>query len=161
MERLTEKRGGQNVIPLRQDGKTKWVISSVGMGNAPTQFLYGTHADKLADYEDAEEQGLLVRLPIPTNERIKYIAKMLGVELYEEFKIKTTEYGKLLGTKEIDRVFRFDLELVYKGYNDGWSEWYGFDCDKILYYLLLGKYEIIKEEAEAKLKEMESRNEKT
>lgn len=62
MKRLTEKRGGQNAIPLRQDGKTKWVISSVGMGNAPTQFLYGDHANKLADYEDAEEQGLLVRI---------------------------------------------------------------------------------------------------
>ena len=50
-ERLTEKRGGQNVIPLRQDGKTKWALTSAGMGNASTQFLYGTHADKLADYE--------------------------------------------------------------------------------------------------------------
>lgn len=50
-ERLTEKRDGQNVIPLRQDGKTKWALTSAGMGNASTQFLYGTHADKLADYE--------------------------------------------------------------------------------------------------------------
>lgn len=51
-ERLTEKRDGQNVIPLRQDGKTKWALTSAGMGNASTQFLYGTHADKLADYEE-------------------------------------------------------------------------------------------------------------
>ena len=50
-ERLTEKRDGQNVIPLRQDGKTKWSLASAGMGDASTQFLYGTHADKLADYE--------------------------------------------------------------------------------------------------------------
>jgi len=57
MERLTEKRDGQNVIPLRQNGEVKWALSSAGMGDAPTQFLYGVHADKLAEYEDLEEQG--------------------------------------------------------------------------------------------------------
>lgn len=55
MERLTEKRDGQNVIALRQDGKTKWSLCSEGMGEAATQFLYGEHADKLAEYEDFEE----------------------------------------------------------------------------------------------------------
>lgn len=55
MERLTEKRDGQNVIPLRQDGKLKWALSSAGMGDSPTQFLYGVHADKLAEYEAFEE----------------------------------------------------------------------------------------------------------
>lgn len=63
MERLTEKRDGQNVIPLRQDGKLKWVLCSAGMGNASTQFLNGVYADKLAEYEDLEEQGKLIKLP--------------------------------------------------------------------------------------------------
>ena len=75
---------------------------------------------------------------------IQQIANMLGVEINEEFKIRPTEYGKVLGCKEIDKVFRFDTELVYKGYNDGWSEWWGYECDKYLYYLILGKYEIVK-----------------
>lgn len=75
---------------------------------------------------------------------IEQVANMLGVELYEEFKIRPTENGKILGCKEIDKTFRFDSELVYKGYNDGWSEWYGFECERILYRLLLGKYEIVK-----------------
>lgn len=75
---------------------------------------------------------------------IQQIANMLGVEINEEFKIRPTEYGKVLGCKEIDKVFRFDTELVYKGYNDGWSEWWGHECDKYLYYLILGKYEIVK-----------------
>lgn len=52
MDRLTEKRDGQNVIPLRQNGKTKWALLSAGLGDAPTQFLYGEHANRLADYED-------------------------------------------------------------------------------------------------------------
>lgn len=52
MERLTEKRDGQNVIPLRQNGKIKWAICSAGLGDAPTKYLYGDHADRLAAYED-------------------------------------------------------------------------------------------------------------
>ena len=52
MERLTEKRDGQNVIPLRQNGKIKWSICSAGLGDAPTEYLYGEHADCLAAYED-------------------------------------------------------------------------------------------------------------
>lgn len=52
MERLTEKRDGQNVIPLRQNGKIKWAICSAGLGDAPTKYLYGDHADLLASIED-------------------------------------------------------------------------------------------------------------
>ena len=52
MERLTEKRDNQNVIPLRKNGETKWAICSAGMGDAPTEYLYGDHADRLAAYED-------------------------------------------------------------------------------------------------------------
>lgn len=79
---------------------------------------------------------------------IEKIANMLGVELYEEFTIKPTKLGEIMGCKPIDKTFRFDTELVYKGYNDGWSEWYGFECDKILYKFILGKYEIVKVGAE-------------
>ena len=75
---------------------------------------------------------------------IEKIANMLGVELYEEFKIRPTKRGEVLGCNPINKTFRFDTELVYKGYDDGWSEWYGFNCDKILYGLILGKYEIVK-----------------
>ena len=52
MKRLTEQRDGQNVIPLRQNGKIKWAICSAGMGDAPTEYLYGDHADRLAAIED-------------------------------------------------------------------------------------------------------------
>ena len=75
---------------------------------------------------------------------IEQVANMLGVELLEEFKIKPTKYGKILGVKYDDRIFRFEPELVYKGRNDGWSEWWGWDCDKILYKLLVGIYEVVK-----------------
>ena len=57
MERLTEKRDGQNVIPLRQNGKIKWSICSAGLGDAPTKYLYGDHADRLAAIEDSLGDG--------------------------------------------------------------------------------------------------------
>ena len=79
-ERLTEKRDGQNVIPLRQDGKTKWSLASAGMGNTSTQFLYGTHADKLAKYEaigtieefKALKEKAEVKKPIPLDKWGEY-----------------------------------------------------------------------------------------
>ena len=52
MERLTEKRQGQWVISLRQDGKHLWSLCSAGMGDASAKYLYGEYADRLAAYED-------------------------------------------------------------------------------------------------------------
>ncbi len=45
MERLTEKRRGQNVIPLRHEFSLVTAWDNVS-------FLYGDAADKLAAYED-------------------------------------------------------------------------------------------------------------
>ena len=79
---------------------------------------------------------------------IEKIANLLGVEQYEEFTIRPTEYGKILGHKcDENLVYRFDTELVHKGYNDGWSKWYG-NGSKTFYYLCLGIYEIVKIEEE-------------
>lgn len=50
MERLTKKRDGQWVIPLRQDGKCRWALTE--RGGMATSYLYGDHADRLAAYED-------------------------------------------------------------------------------------------------------------
>lgn len=90
MERLTEKRDGQNVIPLRQDGKVKWALCNAGKGDVPTRYLYGEHANKLADYENTgyppeqvvemakelaeykklDEQGLLLKLPCKVGDTV-------------------------------------------------------------------------------------------
>lgn len=50
MERLTEKRDGQWVIPLRQDGKRRWALTE--RRGAASSYLYGDHANCLAAYED-------------------------------------------------------------------------------------------------------------
>lgn len=75
---------------------------------------------------------------------IEQIASMLGVKLHEEFTLKTTERGRIIGCHlNEEMIYRFDTELVHKGYNDGYSEWYGFNS-KEFYYLCLGLYEIVK-----------------
>ena len=76
------------------------------------------------------------------------VAILLGVELLEEFTIKASDYGKILGCNvDEEIVYRFDSELVRKGYNDGWSEWYGRNQD-IFYKLCIGLYETVKIESE-------------
>lgn len=55
MERLTEKRNGKNVV------KSGYI--ALLFNNKTGNIFEGEAIDKLAAYEDAEEQGLLLRLP--------------------------------------------------------------------------------------------------
>lgn len=98
MGRLTEKRDGQNVIPLRQDGKLKWTLNSAGMGDAPTQFLYGVHADKLAEYEDLEEQGKMLKLPCKIGDTIYVIPSRAncGINIVNRHKENNRVYEQIV-----------------------------------------------------------------
>ena len=80
MERLTEKRDGQNVIPLRQNGKVKWSICSAGLGDAPTKYLYGEHADRLAAYEDTGLEPEQITAAVTPESILSLVAQFLGVE---------------------------------------------------------------------------------
>lgn len=92
---------------------------------------------KLADYEDAEEQGLLLRLPCKVGDNI-YIIKPYGIE-----------EASITGISEADDIDCFCFEI----YIDP-------DCHEII---ALEEFNdtwfLTKEEAEAKLKEMESSHE--
>lgn len=89
---------------------------------------------KLADYEDAEEQGLLLRLPCKVGDNI-YIIKPYGIE-----------EASITGISEADDIDCFCFEI----YIDP-------DCHEII---ALEEFNdtwfLTKEEAKAKLKEMES-----
>lgn len=141
MERLTEKRDGQNVIPLRQDGKTKWSLCSAGMGDAPTQFLYGDHADRLAEYEGLEEQGKLLKLPCAVGDIIYEVS-------YEnrEFVIK-------------EHIVK---EFVYRKYRFSRIEIYCENENGFLVCNSMGKLDeclfLTKSAAEQALKEMEGKS---
>ena len=63
-ERLTEKRKGQNVIPLRNSvcgvDMPKWALSKA---NDNEMFLSGDVADRLCEIEDKICEGRMVELP--------------------------------------------------------------------------------------------------
>lgn len=54
LKRLTEKRQGRNVIPLRQNTleKNETFEFSLAKASDNVSFLYGDAADKLSAYED-------------------------------------------------------------------------------------------------------------
>lgn len=137
MERLTEKRDGQNVIPLRQNGEVKWALSSAGMGDAPTQFLYGVHADKLAEYEDLEEQNKLLKLPCAVGDTVYEVQELRKrIQPYIVIAVHVSNCGNLYGW-ELE-----DGKGVYSNVN-GFSE-----------YAIGKQVFLTKEAAEAALKEM-------
>lgn len=89
---------------------------------------------KLKDYEDAEEQGLLLRLPYP-----------LG-----------TEYIYFVDEKDMD-VYELDAEKIEVSMMPiSKKVLYTVDCFEILFEDFGKIVFLTREEAEAKLKEMES-----
>lgn len=90
-------------------------------------------AEKLKDYEDAEEQGLLLRLPCKVGDNI-YIIKPYGIE-----------EASITGISEADDIDCFCFEI----YIDP-------DCHEIIALEEFNDTWFLTEaEAEAKLKEME------
>lgn len=103
---------------------------------------------KLKSYEDAEEQGLLLRLPCKVGADIYYIPSRKNFRL-----------NLLSGHEEENRVFHQTVDRITFRKNG----WY-MECDSDLEYgtgriLLDASYGVTwflsREEAEAKLKEME------
>lgn len=91
---------------------------------------------KLKDYEDAEEQGLLLRLPYP-----------LG-----------TEYIYFVDEKDMD-VYELDAEKIEVSMMPiSKKVLYTVDCFEILFEDFGKIVFLTREEAEAKLKEMEGAN---
>lgn len=98
---------------------------------------------KLADYEDAEEQGLFVKLPCKVGTHI-FINGVLGVGEAEEYKVIKVDYHSTLGTGRNE--FYIEALLVNDPKNS-----IGFYDDNFGKTVFLSK-----EEAERALKKMES-----
>lgn len=127
MERLTKRERNSNGTAISK----KSMIDREGY---PTVSDYASKAlTKLADYEDAEEQGLLLRLPCKVGDNI-YIIKPYGIE-----------EASITGISEADDIDCFCFEI----YIDP-------DCHEII---ALEEFNdtwfLTREEAEAKLKDME------
>ena len=129
MERLTEKLpDGRNIIRCHHDE-----IFNPKYGH----FIAGEAVDKLAEYEDAEEQGLLLRLPC-----------RVGSTLYQPIYQSINEY-KVIGLCFDIHHNKWMYEVAYEvGF-----EWHKTVCD----FNYIGKTVFLtKEEAEAALAEMRS-----
>lgn len=95
-------------------------------------------ANKLAEYEDLEEQGLLLRLPIKIGDTVYYIAS----KPEDNYLILSVEEGIILKVE----IFEKEMEIWVKELNGMCI--YGLEDLKECVFLT-------KEEAEAKLREME------
>lgn len=122
MERLTERKRNSNGTAISK----KSMIDREGY---PVVSDYASKVlTKLASYEDAEEQGLLLRLPCK-----------VGSNIY-----RITDDG--VDTAECREIRVADEEMYIE--SDTWCDWISFDK--------IGKTVFLSEaEAEAKLKEME------
>lgn len=134
MERLTTRNSMgravyKNTFECERCGETIWRLPDYGNGS-PTE--------KLADYEDAEEQGLLLRLPCKVGDKIYEVT-------YENRKYIIREH---IVNQFVYIAYRNPrIEIYYEGEN-------GFLSSSIAGQLDDGLF-LKREEAEAKLAEME------
>ena len=127
MERLTTRNIAgvavyKNPFECERCGDTIWRLSDCGNGS-PTE--------KLADYEDAEEQGLLLRLPCKVGTEVYNITWWDDVQ--EKVVVKGKTYYRTVHKHKVTK-----------------STFSYFDADEFGKTIFLTR-----EEAEAKLKEME------
>ena len=128
MERLTTRNIAgvavyKNPFECERCGDTIWRLPDYGNGS-PTE--------KLADYEDAEEQGLLLRLPLP-----------IGTTVY-----KTTWWDDVQEKVKVDGKTFYRTVHKHKVSKSTFSLLDIYDFGKTVF--------LTKAEAEQKLKEMES-----
>ena len=83
------------------------------------------------------------------NEIIGYgdqVAKIFGLKQSERFKLKPTEYAKVLGYKPLDEIYVFSADqLMRVGQYDGWSDLYGWNSGT-LEKMICGLYVVEKEQ---------------
>lgn len=107
--------------------------------DVPVQISLGVAIDKLAHYEDLEEQGLLLKLPCKVGGVVYVIAQAFDMEN------NTTRYKVFI--RHIDQIRGNKLNPVYFVTDGG---------DSFVPSSIGNRVFLTKEEAEAKLKELEN-----
>lgn len=140
MERMTEKHNGKNIV------KPGYI--AMAFNNKTGNRFEGEAVDKLSAYEDAEEKGLLLRLPCGIGSDVYMIPSKINYKL-----------NILSLHPENNRVYHQKVDLITFTENG----WY-IKCDKDREYaierILSEKmyketWFLSQEEAETKLSEME------
>lgn len=133
MERLAKRKYGEITYSKNRDIMCGSFCNScsVGTGNCNT---VKAMVEKLAKYEDLEEQGRLLRLPCKPNDIVYRINKAARVPIIKMAVKRIVLFDK---SYELEVVDEYGGQLLFLA----------DDIGKVLY--------ITREEAEAKLKEME------
>lgn len=148
MGRLIHKFDGKNEMICRHED-CDTVEEKCPLVNKDNCYCLLSVFNKLAEYEDADEQGLLLKLPCRIGDDVYFIPSRLN------FKINI-----LQGLHENNRVYHQKVKRITFTENG----WY-LECDKDLEYatdhILIDKsykktWFLSKEEAEQRLREMES-----
>lgn len=138
MERLTEKCNGS--IQLKKCGNTPCMAVCSDFRNC-RKCLIGEAFKKLADYEDLEEQGLLVRLPCKVGDMVW--DNDFGYP--ESYEIKAFSYGYC--DSYVEPNIEDEIIFYYENYNGSITG--AFPMSEIGKTVFLTR-----EEAEKKLEEM-------
>ena len=107
--RLTIKRGGEYCVPSHKGDAT---ITWAPGGDIPQRYI-GTIIDRLAEYEDLEEQGLLVRLPCKVGNMVYVLDRHNHISECQIRSIhmgeaKVWEQGTMMGTDYL-RTIKVDM----------------------------------------------------
>nr|DAL42245.1 MAG TPA_asm: hypothetical protein [Caudoviricetes sp.] len=141
MERLTRRLNNNKIVAIKGDS-CNYSANSFDCQLSEGRKRLKTALEKLADYEDLEEQGLLVRLPDDLN-KVLYQVNYRWTEC--------TEYGEENNKCEI-----YDCKCECDSRKEYYIAEVGLQYIQIVnYYDRLGKFLFLtREEAEKKLEEM-------
>ena len=142
MERLTEKDQYSYEYKVQAKNLDSHCVAKDKRGYVT---YYGNHIDKLAEYEDAEEQGLLLRLPCKIRDKVYLICSRYSE--CSKYKERFDEYNCQWCEDECDSHKEYYIHI-----NHSVSiEWIVRNLNNF------GKTVFLTQaEAEQKLKEMES-----
>ena len=138
-ERLTKKRNGENVIPLRNAvcGVDIWSLSKA---NDNEMFLSGDAVDRLCEFEDKIEQGKIVELPCAVGSEAYHLT---SADTLDELGVGEIFNGNVCSFSKDEKGL-----WIFCRYDNGLSFWYTErDIGRILFF--------DRSVAEAKLREME------
>nr|DAU18583.1 MAG TPA: mHsp60, mHsp10, Mitochondrial, Chaperonin, Complex, Symmetric [Caudoviricetes sp.] len=135
MERLTNRDYGENSCAVYTSYCDACHNSDCHCG------LVEDMIEKLADYEDLEEQGRLIKLPCKVGDTV-YVNGVLGCGEAERYRVIRVDYHSTLGTGRNE----FYIEALLCADPDSSIAFYDKQFGKTVF--------LTKSEAEAKLKEL-------
>lgn len=111
MERLTE-RTTYGIVGNNERVKN-YPLYKVAMDDPLDYGITGQCFEKLADYEDLEEQGMLLRLPCKVGDTV-WVNGVLGCGEAEEYKVIRVDYHSTLASQKSE--FYIEALLVKDGH---------------------------------------------